>query len=116
MKTDEYEKTVTIEKLIDALDSVTWYNGLAEIIVEWKNEYYFNTSANCLSWNWNTFESYDLETRYQIQAIWMICVELFGDYGTSPRSGWIELENKDNFYKFIDDITETYRERINYDE
>ena len=106
----KYEKTVTIEKLINALDSITWYNGLAEIIVKWKDEHYFDERAYGLSWNWNTFESYDLETQSQLQVIWMICVELFGEYGTRPRSGWIELENKDDFYKFIDDITETYRE------
>lgn len=45
----------------------------------------------------------------------IFCFEILGlkkgDYGTSPRSGWIN--NKDDFYKFIDDITETYKERIN---
>lgn len=112
MKTDKYEKTITIEKLINALDSITWYNGLAGIIVKWKDEHYFDTNAYGLSWNWITFENYDLETRKQLQVIWMICVELFGEYGTSPRSGWIEPENKDDFYKFIDDITETYREYL----
>lgn len=106
----KYEKTVTIERLINALDSITLYNGLAEIIVKWKDEHYFDEIAYGLSWNWNTFESYNPETRSQLQIIWMICVELFGEYGTSPRSGWIEPENKDDFYKFIDDITETYRE------
>lgn len=106
------EKQPTAEKLINALDSVTWYNGLAEIIVKWKDEHYFDASASGLSWNWNTFESYDLETRSQLQVIWMICVELFGDCGTSPRSGWIEPENKDDFYKFIDGITEIYREYL----
>lgn len=106
----KYEKTVTIERLINALDSITWYNGLAEIIVKWKDEHYFDESAYGLSWNWNTFENYNPETRNQLQIIWMICVELFGEYGTSPRSGWIEPESKDDFYKFIDDITETYRE------
>ena len=99
-----------LEKLINALDSITWYNGLAEIIVEWKDEHYFDARTYGLNWNWDTFESYDQETRSQLQVIWMICVELFGNYGTSPRSGWIEPENKDDFYKFIDDITETYRE------
>lgn len=112
MISDKHEKTVTIERLINALDSVTWYNGLAEIIVKWKDEHYFDSCSYSLSWNWNTFERYDPETRYQLQVIWMICVELFGDCGTSPRNGWIEPENKDDFYKFIDDITETYREYL----
>ena len=29
------------DKLIDAIDSVTWYNGLAPIIVNWKKDDYF---------------------------------------------------------------------------
>lgn len=103
-------KAVTTEALISALDSVTWYNGLAEIIVKWKDEGYLVNNGYSLGLNWNTFNSYDKDTQCQLEVIWMICVELFGDYGTSPRSGWIELENKDSFYQFIVDITETYRD------
>ena len=99
------------ERLIMALNSVTWYNGLAEIIVHWKDEDYFEKHGDySMSWNWETFESYDEWVQNQLQVIWIICVELFGDYGTSPRTGWIELENKDDFYQFIDDITEIYRD------
>lgn len=99
------------EKLIKALDSVTWYNGLAEIIVHWKDEDYFERYEDySLSWKWEVFHSYDQETQNQLQVIWMICVELFGECGTSPRTGWIELKNKEDFYQFIDDITETYQE------
>ena len=98
------------EKLLDALDSVTWYNGLAEIICEWKKDGYFNQYEDySLSWKDETFDSYDLDTRSQLQIIWMICVCLFGDYGTSPRWGWVELENKEAFHDFIDEITKTYR-------
>lgn len=99
------------DKLIDAIDSVTWYNGLAPIIVNWKKDDYFNKHENySMSWNWDTFDHYDEETRCQLEVIWIICVNLFGEYGTSPRSGWILMKNKEQFYKFIDDITETYRE------
>ena len=38
----------------------------------------------------------------------MIAVLLFGDYGTSPRSGWITDIN--GFKSFIDEITKLYRE------
>jgi len=104
-------ETISSESLIDALDSVTWYNGLDEIIVKWKDPSYFeNDRYGNLSWNLETFDNYDMETRAQLQVIWMICVVLFGEYGTSPRSGWIEPENKEDFYRFVDDITETYRD------
>ena len=98
---------VTLAKVIDAIDAVTWYNGLAEAIVEWKNPGYFLEKHGNLS-RGNAFSRYDAETRHQLEEIWMICVVLFGDYGTSPRYGWIE--NKEAFYQFCDDITETYRD------
>lgn len=111
---DEMENNkgiISSEELIYALNSVTWYNGLAEIIVKWKDPSYFeNDCYGDLSWNLETFNSYDMQTRAQLQVIWMICVSLFGDYGTSPRSGWIE--QKEDFYRFIDDITETYRDHV----
>lgn len=29
------------------------------------------------------------------ELVWMVLVIKFGDYGTSPRSGWINLANRD---------------------
>lgn len=102
------------DRLINALDSVTWYNGLAEIIVKWKDESYFKVYGNTsMSLDWDIYDSYDIESKSQLQVIWMICVELFGDCGTSPRTGWIYIDNKGAFHRFIDDITETYRDSLN---
>ena len=99
------------EKLIDALDSVVWYNGLGDILVKWKdNDYFDNYEDYSLSWNMETYDSYDEDTKAQLQVIWMMCVCMFGEYGTSPRWGWVLVENKEAFHKFIDDITETFRE------
>lgn len=109
---------MTVEDLTDALDSVTWYNGLAEEILKWKNmDNYddktpYNTKYpdNWLSPKIEFFYSWPAEAKEQLQVIWMICVMLFGEYGTSPRYGWIE--NKDEFFDFIDKITITYREDV----
>ena len=95
------------ESLIAALDSVTWYNGLAEYVMKWK------TDCPKVNGTIVSEESYccgeiDSVIYDQLQIIWMIFVELFGDCGTSPRSGWIE--DVDGFCKFIDDITVTHRE------
>ena len=86
------------ENIIDALDSVTWYNGLAEEILEWKNLPKDDGAIACP----------DIQDP-QLQVIWMICCVLFGDYGTSPRTGWIYTENVGEFHKFIDAITFTER-------
>ena len=101
---------ISKESLIAALDSVTWYNGLAEYVMKWK------TDCPKVNGTIVSEESYccgeiDSVIYDQLQVIWMICVELFGDYGTSPRSGWIE--DVDGFCKFIDDITALQRD---YDE
>lgn len=104
------------EDLIDALDSVTWYNGLAEPILLWKTEGYLKDDGFLLSWDWDKFNSFSKEDRAQIQVIWMICVELFGDCGTSPRTGWIEKKNREEFFRFIDDITATYRDSDRFEE
>lgn len=97
--------------LLDALDSVTHYNGLAEEVIEWKN----------LPLNeWGSYSppeifskaSIEWTPKYQCQVIWMILVFMFGDYGTSPRFGWIEKENKEQFDNFIDEITKTYQEKL----
>lgn len=98
---------ITAHAMIDALDSVTWYNGLAEHIRKWKDydkhdSHYFTPYAMYLR------GEIDKADYNQIQVIWMICVNLFGDYGTSPRSGWIN--DLDDFYDFIDKITSIYTE------
>lgn len=95
---------ITVDKLIYALDSVASYNGLAETLLAWKNLPPDGPSIPCpLRW-WETDDWYGA----QLQVLWMICVEMFGDYGTSPRFGWIN--DVDGFRDFIDQITRTYRE------
>lgn len=101
------------EKLVDALDSVTWYNGLAEYIIEWKELKHITNiyGSYILDWDYY-FNLLDAASRSQIQVIWMICVNLFGNWGTSPRTGWIDEENKEAFFKFIDDITAIYQDSL----
>ena len=35
-------------------------------------------------------------------------VIMFGDYGTSPRFGWIYVENKENALAFLNSINKKY--------
>lgn len=91
---------MSAEKIIDALDAVTWYNGLAKEIIEWKK----------LPKDDDVIACPDIKDS-QLQVIWMICCILFGDYGTSPRTGWIYTENVGEFHKFIDAITFTERSK-----
>ena len=99
------------EKMLDALRSVFWYEGLLT------KDDSDNYSTNCwlvkfiddLERNANTKYRYtytvdDLESfnknndfdedgfdqRGRHSVIWQMLVEMFGDCGTSPRFGWIE--------------------------
>lgn len=98
---------ITAHALIDALDSVVWYNGLGETLRKWRHADLHNQEAILpFTMYWNN--EIDPDEYYQLQVIWMICVVLFGDYGTSPRSGWIN--DWDGFRDFIDKLTTTYME------
>lgn len=75
-------------ELIVALRTALRYNGLNERVKEWAelgpNKYRVITFIN--QYDWKNMD----EGEGQLQLVWMMCVLLFGDYGTSPRFGWIE--------------------------
>lgn len=100
------EDGMNAEALIDAIKSVVWYNGFGEAIDEWiKLEPVRGNQIRCplLDANENSTEY------WQLQMLWMLCVVLFGDYGTSPRFGWIE--DVKGFREFLKRIrTEEYCE------
>ena len=94
----------------EALDSITWYNCLAETVLKWLDlkperglKYLLPPK------DYGTGDSVDY---YQLQILWMIAVNLFGDWGTSPRFGWIE--DIEGFHKWILDITEVWRSSSDY--
>ena len=101
---------MTPEKWIDALDSVTWYNGLAETVLTWLDLKPSELSGHIVPDAYYGTSAYDkhLYLYLQLQVLWMIAVELFGDCGASPRSGWIT--DIDGFRKWVLDITRTYRD------
>ena len=100
--------------LIEAMDSVTWYNGLAEKILEWKKPGVVDVSKDgthlfgpkLQKW----FGLLERGDQAQIQVFWMIGILLYGNYGTSPRTGWID--DWDGFMRFLDAITAYYQESV----
>ncbi len=46
--------------------------------------------------------------------VWALMVIMFGDYGTSPRFGWIDVENKEKALVFLNSINKKYDQ--NYEE
>lgn len=83
-----------------ALKIAIIYNGYDEIVREWANielatgeNMLFRSDSNCNEWE-----------AAQIEIIWMMLVIMFGDWGTSPRYGWIEKIHE--FRNFVQQITE----------
>lgn len=97
------------EDIIEVLNAIVWYNGLYEPLLEIKKiiletpKFEYN---HMLRPDGGYFEA------NQFEIFWMMLVLKFGDYGTSPRYGWLEMENKDKIIKFIDDITKLSLEGI----
>ncbi|MBQ9005981.1 MAG: hypothetical protein IJ092_06375 [Atopobiaceae bacterium] len=76
----EISKTQLVDNLFWAL----WYNGL-----DYEVEYLAGLLEDAQGW----LERSDPRMRdagESMVLLWMILVQSFGDYRTSPRSGWVE--------------------------
>ena len=99
------------EKMLDALKSVFWYEGLLTEddsgnystncwLVKFIDDLERNASTkyqnmytvdDLESFNKNNdFDEDEFDQRERHSVIWQMLVEMFGDCGTSPRFGWIE--------------------------
>ena len=89
-------------RLEDALRAVSWYNGLEEDLSKILdiqpdvngylnvNDYLKKIGIGVDEWGG------------QLQMFWMMCVYLYGDYGTSPRFGWItDIDGAKDFIRRI---------------
>lgn len=101
---------------IDALSSIIVYNGLGNYILSWmklrpqQNSFGLEIPSISPPENYGAESPEDIS---QLQIIWMIAVMLFGNFGTSPRYGWIdEIEE---FERWILNITDDYRRSPDYD-
>ena len=104
-------------ELLDALDCLVWYQGLGDVLDRWlKAEPSIilgSTIIECHDTYWIDPGEYKELLKYQrlynqLQCIWIIAVSVFGDWGTSPRFGWIT--DVEGFREFIERITRTYHE------
>ena len=86
MKTDK-------TKLYEALENVIWYDGHYEWLKDLRNE--LENYDDCL---YSIPEGMEWHTEQH--CIWMLLVGMFGDWGTSIRTGWIE--DFEGCIKFID--------------
>lgn len=118
-----------MKKLLCALNSWFWYNGLLEQDgdewVHFENVSRPKYDENCLILklisilreneteylNLNDLrERYDIDMQYdeELNVLWLLLVDMFGDYGTSPRTGWIV--NRKECADFLESIVEIEEE------
>ena len=91
--------------------SVAWYNGYEEEFD--KLLYYLKNQQNNTNNDTYSIRRPDfITTENEIMELyWMQLVQTFGDYGTSPRSGWIYRDKLDDCINHITEvINKTYGE------
>lgn len=81
------------------LQLVIDYNGLTDLVRQWLAIKPSPRIISCPYWDQVDHNSSEY---HQLQVIWMICVAKFGEYGTSPRFGWIT--DIKGFREFIEKI------------
>lgn len=102
--------TIGVINMYEILDSITWYNGIYEPLLKLKeiiSIYDEDRFIHVLR------PEEDIFKNEQFEIFWMMLVLQYGDYGTSPRTGWLEMDNKTKIITFIDKITKTAQEVIN---
>lgn len=99
----------TNDDYVSALEAVVTYNGLFYVVYGWKDLEPDGVTIKCPA-DYGDPDP-DPQSREQLEMLWMIAVLLFGDYGVSPRFGWIE--NVDDFREWVRRISE---ESVKYEE
>ena len=80
--------------LFNALESIVWYDGH----YVWLKELRDDLEKHRTEYSYMIPD--DIEWHTEKHTIWMLLVGIFGDWGTSIRSGWIE--DIDGCIEFID--------------
>lgn len=105
-------KLSALDRFNDALDSVLSYNCLAPYVFAWRDLQPRRPDHGKLLTPPDGYGAEHPTNQAQLQVIWMIAVSLFGDYGTSPRYGWIE--DVVGFRAWCLAITESWRSSDEY--
>ena len=94
--------------MLDALLDVLEYNGYADYI---KAIYYYIRDYKgdyLIQFPEKNFLSDDVDKPDRI--LWSVLVIMYGDYGTSPRFGWIMVENRETILDILKKWLDEYEE------
>lgn len=101
-------ENMNYEELIDAMASIVCYNSYEEVLKSISDyiKYYDREEYYSVAYPTEILKKYNVHEFPNI--IWALMVLMFGDYGTSPRFGWIDIENKDKALDFLNSINAKY--------
>ena len=99
-----------LSELQDLFETVIWYNGLEDQLREMVSLQPNDDTGYIMYdyYKYNMGRDKNERIYYQVQILWIMLVEKFGDYGTSPRFGWIE--KIDEYKHFLKDILDNIEE------
>lgn len=92
---------------IKALATVAWYNGWSEKLCEIRDYIKSEIEKPHEDRFWIiVFPKFldDINPDLYPRVIWAMMVEMFGNYGSSPRFGWIERNKSRKALKWIDNL------------
>lgn len=90
------------DPLFEALENIIWYDGHYEWLMKLRDDMQAHIGDRIYE---NPFPTEQWHT--EGHTIWMLLVGMFGDWGTSIRSGWID--NIQGCIRFIDAVCATAR-------
>ena len=103
------DETMSYEELIDAMKNVVFYNGYEEDLKNISDyiKYYDRDEYYSFAYPKGILKRYNIDEFPNI--VWSLIVLMFGDYGSSPRFGWIDVENKDKALAFLNSIIPQFK-------
>lgn len=107
-----YDFTRQDVNAIQSFLSLAFYNGYEEDITDIKKSLYkaFNFDVDDKYKNVSRPEHWKREIGHKVDdfggIFWSWLVLQYGDYGTSPRFGWIYAENARRLYTIISELLE----------
>ena len=109
--TERYEKDKLYKAFIDMYSYNYATEGIKNIYDCVIKEYYNNeiSKSNMITINDVVADWYNNEG---LNFVWGMLVLMFGDYGTSPRSGWLNVSK--DLIDFLKDVLEDLEEMFKY--
>ena len=96
------------KELIDAIACIVFYNGYEDVLKDISDyiKHYKRDEFYSFAYPKKILKEYKVDEFPNI--VWALMVIMFGDYGTSPRFGWIYVENKEKALAFLNSINKKY--------